>query len=62
MLNILEIPKKYTWQSTSFKKIGTLHAVTSLTESSDIYFSANTTRFSEQLSLKHLPEHILSIT
>ena len=62
MLNILEIPTKYTWRSTSFQKIGTLHAVTFLTESSDTYFSANTTRFSKQLSLKHLPEHILSIS
>ena len=34
MLNISQISKKYIWRSTSFKKIATLHTVTSLTVNS----------------------------
>ena len=31
MFNISQIPKKYIWWSTSFKKIATLHTATSIT-------------------------------
>ena len=52
-LNISQIPQKSIRWSTYFKKLVTLHTVNSLTVNScHKYFSANITRFSEQLPLK----------
>ena len=69
MLNIWYIPKKYIWRSNLFKKIVTLHTVTDFTANSVkntfqkfCFFICFTNKFSEELSLKHLQEHILPMS
>ena len=52
--------RNHIWQSASLKNIKTLHNTTYFSKLSRKYFSANVTKFSEQLSLKPSPSKIVN--